>query len=68
MWVTGLVGARWTVGLQSRFRWKSELVLRQAPQALQELGVNGVLVDQTILAGGSVAEHWGCLSSRSARR
>lgn len=59
MLAAGLAGARWAFELQSRFRWKSEIILRQVPQVLRELGVDGVLVDQTIVAGGSVAEHLG---------
>jgi MGT family glycosyltransferase len=55
----GLMGLRWAAGLRSRFCWKSELILSQVPRVLDRLGVDGVLVDQTILAGGSVAEHLG---------
>lgn len=54
-----MLGLRWAVELQSRFCWKSELILRQVPKVLSRLGIEGVLVDQTILAGGSVAEHLG---------
>lgn len=55
----GLLGFGWAIGLRSRFCWKSELILSQVPQVLDRLGIEGVLVDQTILAGGSVAEHLG---------
>jgi MGT family glycosyltransferase len=34
-------------------------VLETAPQALKELGVDGLVVDQNLLGGGSVAEHLG---------
>ena len=54
-----LLGLSWAVGLRSRFCWKSELILRQVPELLAGLGIDGVLVDQSVLAGGSVAEHLG---------
>lgn len=54
-----LLGLSWAIGLRSRFCWKSELILSQVPQVLDRLGIDGLLVDQSILAGGSVAEHLG---------
>ncbi len=54
-----LVGAGWTVWLQTEFRWSTEIFLRHAPRALRELDVDGVLVDESRCGGGTVAEHLG---------
>lgn len=49
----------WAMALQTRFTWRAEMILAGAPEALRELNVDAVLVDQTIIAGGSVAAHLG---------
>ena len=50
------LGLNWAANLRARFVWKSELVLDQAPAIIRDLQADAVIVDQTILAGGSVAE------------
>jgi MGT family glycosyltransferase len=55
----GLVGASWLVVIRNLLRFYAEEVLRLVPRALEELKVDGLLVDQTIPAGGTVAEHTG---------
>jgi zeaxanthin glucosyltransferase len=57
--VFSLAGAGWKIGLRDKFRWRAEAMLRKAPQALKELAVDGLIVDQTISAAGSAAEHVG---------
>jgi MGT family glycosyltransferase len=54
-----LVGAEGWIGLRNWLYWRAELTLRLVPQALQGLAVDGVLIDQTIAAGGTVAEYLG---------
>jgi MGT family glycosyltransferase len=55
----GLAKVRWALELRSRFCRKSELILQQGPRALEELGVDLLLVDQSLPAGGTVAEQLG---------
>ncbi len=54
-----LCGAGDSIELRSWLRWYAEMILRLVPPALKELAVDGVLVDQTISAGGTVAERVG---------
>lgn len=59
-WVAfGSVGALWLVVIRNELRRYAEQVLRLVPQALRALEVDGVLVDQTVPAGGTAAEHAG---------
>jgi len=59
-WVAfGLVGASWLVVIRNLLRFYAEEILRLVPRALEELKVDGVLVDQTVPAGGTAAEHMG---------
>jgi MGT family glycosyltransferase len=59
-WVAfGSVGALWLVVIRNELRRYTEQVLRLVPRALEELKVDGVLVDQTVSAGGTVAERAG---------
>ena len=46
----------WIVRIEKGLCWKAEQVLRQAPDILRELRTECVLVDQDVLAGGTVAE------------
>jgi MGT family glycosyltransferase len=55
----GLVGLRVLMGMRRRLCFRSEVVLETVPTALKELGVDGLIVDQNLLGGGSVAEHLG---------
>lgn len=53
------LGLNWAANLRARFLWKSELILDQGPTILRDLQADAVIVDQTILAGGSVADSLG---------
>ncbi|MGO8752470.1 MAG: glycosyltransferase [Thermoguttaceae bacterium] len=55
----GVCGAGWRIALRDLLRWRAEAMLRQVPPVLRELGVEGVIVDQTLPAGGTAAEHLG---------
>jgi len=60
MWLAfSLVGSGWMVALRNWFRWRAEVALQSLPPALEELKVDGVVVDHTIVAAGSVAERLG---------
>jgi MGT family glycosyltransferase len=52
-------GAQGFVEERNWLRWYAEMVLRLVPPALAELAVDGVLIDQTITAGGTAAERAG---------
>jgi len=54
-----LGGGDVALALRSRFCHRAELVLRLLPQALKDLAVDGLLVDQNMVAGGTVADHLG---------
>jgi zeaxanthin glucosyltransferase len=54
-----LVGAGVLANLRHWFRCQSELALRFYPSALRELAVDGVVIDHTVTAGPTVAEHLG---------
>lgn len=47
------------LGLLHEFCYHAHLTLQCAPAALQELQVDGVVVDQNLTAAGTVAEHLG---------
>ena len=49
--------AKAQIDMRIYIRWQAEVVLRLVPAALQELEVDGVLVDHTLAAGGTAAEH-----------
>jgi UDP:flavonoid glycosyltransferase YjiC (YdhE family) len=52
-------GVKWFFDLQHRLSRESEAFLRKAPAILQEIGADGVVVDQDIVAGSSVAQRLG---------
>jgi UDP:flavonoid glycosyltransferase YjiC (YdhE family) len=52
--LTGLAALRYTIGL---FQESTALLLRDAPRAIKEAGVEALLVDQTTSPGGTVAEY-----------
>jgi MGT family glycosyltransferase len=54
-----LGGAQALIQVRSWLRWYAEMMLRLVPAALKELAVDGVLIDQTITAGGTAAERAG---------
>ena len=54
--LSGLAALRFTVQAIAK---TTEMICRDAPQAIHEAGVDMLLVDQTEPAGGSVAEHLG---------
>jgi MGT family glycosyltransferase len=54
-----LAGAGWIAVVRSWLRWRTELALRFVPQALRDLAVDGVVIDQTVAGGGSAAESVG---------
>ncbi len=53
------VGSGWVAALRNWYRLEAEFALRAVPRVLRELAVDGVLMDQAILAGGTAAEHCG---------
>jgi MGT family glycosyltransferase len=60
LWLAfSLFGQGWRIALRNAFRWRAEVVLRKVPPALAELAVDGLIVDQTVSAAGSVAEQAG---------
>ncbi len=62
LWLAfSIFGEGWRIGLRDSFRWRAEAILRKLPQALQELAIDGVIVDQTVSAAGTAAEHVGLL-------
>jgi zeaxanthin glucosyltransferase len=52
----GLAALRFTIRAVER---TSEMLLRDGPQAIQEAGIDALLVDQMEPAGGAIAEHLG---------
>ncbi len=60
LWQTFAVfGAGWIIGHRGWFEWYARVMLRKVPAALRELAVDGVLIDQNLLAGGTAAERIG---------
>ena len=57
--VFSVLGAGWMPWLQAEFSWAAQILLREAPEALQKLNVDGVLIDESRCAGGTVAERLG---------
>lgn len=51
--------AGWVIGLRLGYYRQAEILLDLAPTALRELKVDGMLIDQTFVGGGTVAEHLG---------
>jgi len=51
--------AGWMIDLRKGYYRQAEILLELAPAALRELKVDGVLIDQTFLGGGTVAQHLG---------
>lgn len=54
-----LVGSAWRISLRDKFRWRADAILQRLPHRLQELAIDGIIVDQTMSAVGSAAEHLG---------
>ena len=63
-----LWGAQSYIQLRSWLCWYAEMILQLAAAGTQELAVDGVLVDQTISAGGTAAQRAACPLSRCAPR
>ena len=55
----GICGNGWRIALRDLLRWRAEAILRLVPPALRELGVDGVIADQTLPAAGTAADHLG---------
>jgi zeaxanthin glucosyltransferase len=51
--------ATWITGMREYFRWQAEAVLHFVPRALEELAIDGLLIDQVVAAGGTAAERAG---------
>jgi MGT family glycosyltransferase len=51
--------AFWLIILRNELRRYAEVVLRLVPRAVEELGIDGLLVDQIMSAGGTAAERAG---------
>ncbi|MFY7805461.1 MAG: glycosyltransferase [Limnoraphis robusta] len=51
--LNGLAALRYTINL---FKERAVLILQEAPKAIQEIGIECLLVDQTNAEGGTVAE------------
>lgn len=54
-----LIGAPYFAVFRHWVQWRSELALRFLPDELRSLGVDGLAVDQSVLAGGTVADRLG---------
>ena len=60
MWLAfSLAGSGWMIALRNWFRWRAEVALQLLPSALEDLKVDGVVIDHTIVAAGSVTEWLG---------
>ena len=57
--VFSLFHAGGLIDIRDGFRWQVGAVLEVLPGILKELAVDGVVVDQTVAAGGTVAEQLG---------
>ena len=51
----GLAGAGGIIGMRDHFAWHAEALLRTLPEALRELAVDGLIVDQVAPAAGTVS-------------
>ena len=54
-----MIDEQWIIGIRRHFQFQSETILRLAPKAFEDLRVNGVLIDQTMPAGGTAAQRTG---------
>jgi MGT family glycosyltransferase len=54
-----LMGASVYSSMRDYLPWHADVILRHVPGALRDLGVDGVLVDHVMAAGGTAAEHVG---------
>jgi zeaxanthin glucosyltransferase len=54
-----LAGCGWMIRLRNWFRWRAQVALRLLPQALEELQVDGVIIDHTVVAASTVVERLG---------
>lgn len=54
-----LLGANWKIELRDKFRWQSRYLLETLPGVLSQLAVDGAVIDQTLIAGGTAAQRAG---------
>jgi len=60
LWVAfAAFGSGWKIAMRNSFRWRAEVILQRVPQALADLKADGMILDQTIGAGGTAAERAG---------
>jgi len=52
-------GASWMINLQATYCRQTEILLRLVPPILSDLSVDGLLIDQTFIGGGTLAERLG---------
>ncbi|MGO9109706.1 MAG: glycosyltransferase [Thermoguttaceae bacterium] len=57
--VFSAMGAGWIVGQRKVFRWHAWVMMNKVLPLLKDLRVDGLLLDNTVLAGGTVAERLG---------
>lgn len=56
-WVAfSMFGAEWKIVMRRAFCWQTEVLLQLLPPVLKKLKVDGLIVDQTYAAGGTVAD------------
>ena len=48
--------ASWMIGVRCWFEWDAEVMLRKLPPIIEQLGIDGLLIDQNLAAGGTAAE------------
>ncbi len=48
--------AGWMIGVRCAFEWDAHVLLRKLPPLLEELEIDGLLIDQNFAAGGTAAE------------
>ncbi|MEN6556926.1 MAG: hypothetical protein ABFC54_01975, partial [Thermoguttaceae bacterium] len=53
------VNAEWMIGLREGYCRQAKILLELAPETLKKLQVDGVIIDQTFIGGGTVAERLG---------
>ncbi len=54
-----LAGANWKIELRDKFEWQSRCLLETLPAILREQAINGAIIDQTLIAGGTAAQRAG---------
>jgi zeaxanthin glucosyltransferase len=60
MWLAfSLAGCGWMISLRNWFRWRAQIAMKLLPHALEELQVDGVMIDHTVVAASSAAERLG---------